>query len=172
MPRRSPLAIAVRLFQVACLAIVITIGCTPAPAASTTKPYPTSVAQADEMKKGGASWTNQEIRVRYNQIVSTIAASNEQWKREGLSAEERARRAYQVRHDARVLSRAMMASRVEVELLEKRDQEKYGHPDGPTFDELVESAKKKGVAGDAIYEQIIESAQRTDAATNAAFGVK
>ena len=65
----------------------------------------------------------------------------------------------------------MMASQDEVVLLQKRDQEKYGHPDGPTFDELVEGAKKKGVTGDAIYERIIESAQRTDPVTNAAFGI-
>jgi hypothetical protein len=66
----------------------------------------------------------------------------------------------------------MMASVAEVEDLRKRDQEKYGNPDGPTFEQLVEGAKKKGVVGEAIFEGIIASSQRTDEAVNAAFGIK
>lgn len=159
------------LLSLIALSLAITLGCArsapPAP-----KPYPTSIAAVDELKKGGVSWTNEEIRAHYNVVVGAIAKENERWKQEGLSVEERAKRAYQIRHDARLLSRAMMGSGIEVQLLERRDREKYGSPDGPTFDWLVESAKKKGVTGDAVYEGIVESSQRTDEATNAAFGVK
>jgi hypothetical protein len=104
--------------------------------------------------------------------VTTIAASNEQWKREGAPALERARRASEVRHKARITCRAMMADPLEVKDLQKRDQEKYGNPDGPTFEYLVESLRKKGVTGDAAYESIIESSQRTDKATNEKFKVE
>ena len=66
----------------------------------------------------------------------------------------------------------MMTSPEEVDDLRRRDQEKYGNPDGPTFEQLVESAKKKGVTGDAVHEGIVGSSQRTDEATNAAHGIK
>ena len=42
----------------------------------------------------------------------------------------------------------------------------------PSFDQLVESGKKKGATGDALYEGIIASAQRTDEKVNAAFGIQ
>jgi hypothetical protein len=127
----------------------------PAPGASSSgeaaaKPYPKTVAEAEALKKGGASWTNQEIRVYYNQVAASIGPANEEWKKQGLPAEERARRAFAIRHDARLTSRAMMASASEVEDLRRHDQEKYGNPDGPTFEQLVEQGKKKGAAGDAV----------------------
>ncbi|MEZ4299947.1 MAG: hypothetical protein R3B70_33675 [Polyangiaceae bacterium] len=132
---------------------------------------PATVDEANTKKAGGASWTNKEIRARYVCWVTGIGGLNEDWKREGLSAEERAKRAYQTRHDARMTARAMMGSSAEVEMLRARDQEKYGNPDGPTFEWLVEKAKEKGLSGDAVYEEIVSSAQRTDAATNKAFGL-
>jgi hypothetical protein len=36
----------------------------------------------------------------------------------------------------------------------------------------VESGRKKGLDGDALYESIVVSAQRTDEAVNAAFGIR
>lgn len=183
MPRmiRSPALVScVRLALVFSFALAVALGCkgssAPGPSGSASaavaKAWPSAIAQADEMKRAGASWTNEEIRIFYNELVSAIGPADEQRKREGMPIEERARKAFQARHDARMLSRAMMASALEVQILQKRDQEKYGNPDGPTFEHLVESAKKKGTIGDAIYEGIITSAQRTDEATNAAFGVK
>jgi len=56
----------------------------------------------------------------------------------------------------------------EVKALQARDQAKYGTPDGPTFDWLVQDEAKKGLSGDAAFEAIIKSAQRTDEATNRA----
>jgi hypothetical protein len=169
------------LAQLLLLSLAFSLGCRPsgggpapdgsASAALAAKPHPTSVAQAETLKQGGASWTNEEIRVYYNQVVSTIGPSNEQWKRDGLSAEARAHKAFEIRHDARLTCRAMMASAAEVDDLRKRDQEKYGSPDGPTFEKLVESGKQKGATGDAVYEGIIASAQRTDDKVNAAFGI-
>jgi hypothetical protein len=174
------------LAWVAILALAISLGCKlrpgPSPdsasdsasasASLAEKPHPTSAAEARALKKRGISWTNGEIRVYYNQLVSTIGPSDEQRKKEGLPAEERARRAFEVRHEARLTSRAMMANDSEVDDLRRRDQEKYGNPDGPTFEQLVESGKKKGATGDAVYEGIVASAQRTDEGVNAAFGIQ
>lgn len=119
----------------------------------------------------GTAWSNRDIRARYVCAAIGIGVLNEQWKAQGLAASERAKRAYQVRHDARVTARAMMASAAEVQALKERDREKYGDPDGPTFDWLVKKAEQKGLSGDAVFEEIITSAQRTDAAVNKSLGL-
>lgn len=168
------------LTRVLLVALAIALGCEgspspPPPSASASaqaKPYPTTVAQADALKKGGASWTNEEIRAYYNRLVTTIGPSNERWKQEGLAAEERARRAFGIRHEARLTCRAMMSDPGEVELLRRRDESKYGHADGPTFEELVEKGKASGKTGDTVYEGIVASAQRTDEKVNEAYGVR
>ncbi len=65
----------------------------------------------------------------------------------------------------------MMANPVEVELLRARDMAEYGNPNGPTFEFLVEQAKKAGLEGDAVYESIIDGSYRTDAGTNRSLGL-
>ena len=170
---------ATTLPRILVLALGLALGCergaapddAAAVASLASKPKPKTAAEAEALRQKGASWSNEEIRIYYNELAAAIGPANEGWKREGVSAEERARRAYGMRHDARLATRAMMSSRAEVLALQKRDTDKYGSPDGPTFDYLVESGKKKGAAGDAIYEGIVESAQRTDPKTNAAFGI-
>lgn len=181
----------VKLTRLVALVLAVFVGCTPplvapgpttlAPttstssaattSAATAKPTPATATEAADLKQRGISWSNEEIRLHYNHIVSTIAAANEKWKQEGLSAETRARKAFEIRHDARLTCRAMMSSAAEVEDLRERDREKYGHPDGPTFDQLVEKARAKGTTGDAVYEGIIASAGRTDEKVNAENGV-
>jgi hypothetical protein len=116
--------------------------------------------------------TNAEVRDWYNARVSTIPAQNQAWLAEGLSAEQRAQQAYAIRHDARIEARNMMPSNAEVAQLRARDQAKYGDPDGPTFEWLVDKNRSKGLEGDAIYEAIIESSSRTDEQTNARFKTK
>jgi PII-like signaling protein len=66
----------------------------------------------------------------------------------------------------------MMSDPSEVEDLRKRDQEKYGNPDGPTFEWLVNQNQQKGLAGDAVYEAIVVSSQRTDKKVNESFNLK
>lgn len=116
--------------------------------------------------------TNAEIRTWYNRQVVIIPTLNTQWDNEGVNAEERAQRAYDIRHRARLYARALMQDKEEVELLRQRDSEKYGNPDGPTWAYLIEKAKKKELIGDAVYEEIIESSSRTSAEFNQKFGIK
>ena len=115
--------------------------------------------------------THAEIRQWYNDQVACIPTLAEQWTAQGLGAEERARRAYDIRHNARLRARAFMRNKDEVKLLQDRDLEKYGNPDGPTFEYLVEKNRNKGLRGDAVYEAIIQSADRTNKAYNRAYGV-
>lgn len=115
--------------------------------------------------------SNKEVRQWYNDEVATIDAKNEEWIKAGLSAEDRAHKAYDIRHNARISARKMMRSEAQVKKLQKRDQEKYGNPDGPTFEYLYAKNKAKGLEGDAIYEAIIGSSTRTNKEVNDRFGV-
>lgn len=115
---------------------------------------------------------NAEIRQWYNEQTAVIPQLNEQWIKDEVSAEERAKRAYGIRHDARIKAREMMQNQEEVKLLRERDMQKYGNPDGPTFDYLVEKNRSKGLTGDDIYEAIIESSKRTNKKYNKKYGVE
>jgi hypothetical protein len=139
-------------------------GPTPAVSAPATNTADPAVAQAPQ--------TNEQIRQWYNNQVAVIPDLNLQWQSEGLSAEERAQRAQDIRHAARIKARDFMQNQQEVADLRARDQEKYGNPDGPTFDQLVQANRAKGLEGDAVYEQIIKSSSRTNKEYNDRFGIK
>ena len=66
-----------------------------------------------------------ETREYYLRIISGIHAADEEAKKSGVSAEERARRAFQTRHEARMTCRAMMSDRHEVDDLH-RGKEQLG----------------------------------------------
>ena len=116
--------------------------------------------------------SNSEIRQWYNDQVATISAEDQKWQQQGLTPEQRARRAYEIRHAVRLKARGFMSSKTEVSMLQARDQEKYGNPDGPTFEYLVEQNRKKGMTGDAVYLAIIDSANRANAEVNKAYDSK
>lgn len=156
------------------VAAALALGCarTGAPVElASGKPLPESSAQALGLKTSGIAWTNAEIRAHYLVLVAAIGPADAAWKQQGLGAEERAHRAFQMRHDARVTSRAMMSDAREVAALEQRDQETYGHPDGPRFEELAARERAKGLSGDAVFEAIVASAQRTNKAMNNMYGL-
>lgn len=157
-------------------------GCTHTSTSSTTsaspalspasQAMPRTPAEAQAMKAAGSKWSDCDIRRYYNQLVSEIPIAEITLKTEGKSVEERARRASETRHNARMTARAMMESAAEVEDLRKRDHAKYGNPDGPTFEQLVEKNRKKGLSADEAYWEIIESSQRTDEGVNRACGLE
>jgi hypothetical protein len=115
--------------------------------------------------------TNAEIRQWYLQQVRAIPALNQEWIKQGLTARERAERAWRVRHEARMKARSIMADHAEVELLRERDILKYGNADGPTFEFLVERLREAGLEEEAIYETIIDNSYRTDAELNRKLGL-
>lgn len=139
--------------------------------AASAKPFPESSAQIPELRRSGVDWTDGEIRAFYVRRVAAIGPADEQRKKDRVPVLERARLAFATRRDARLLARAMMKAAAEVEALRRRDQEKYGDPDGPTFDWLVAHEQQKGLTGDAVYEGIVASAQRTNRALNEVFGL-
>lgn len=114
--------------------------------------------------------TNAEIRQWYLERVATIPDLNQEWIEQGLSARERAEAAWRIRHEARLQARSMMTNPAEVELLRARDMAKYGSLDGPTFDFLVERLREAGLAGNEVYEAIIDHSYQTDAELNQKLG--
>ncbi len=114
---------------------------------------------------------NDEIRRWYNAETSKVDGLDAEWRAAGMSAAERARKAYELRHAARIKARKMMQNPKQVRDLQARDMAKYGNPDGPTFDQLVKGAESKGMTGDARFEHIVGSSSRTDAGYNARHGI-
>ena len=114
---------------------------------------------------------NSEIRQWYNDQISKIPKLNESWQEQGISAEERAKMAHEIRHEARVKARSFMQDDAEVSDLRARDMEKYGNPDGPTYEYLVEQNKQKGLQGDDIYNAIIDSSNRPNQSYNQRFNI-
>ena len=112
----------------------------------------------------GIPETDCQIRLWYNYQVVAIPVINKRWQESGMTLVERAKAAFNLRHQARINARYMMASGAEE--LRARDQQKYGNPDGPTFAYLVNKAKGRGDSEDKIYTNIIDSSSRTDAAFN------
>jgi hypothetical protein len=55
----------------------------------------------------------------------------------------------------------MMEDPEEVEQLRRRDLAKYRNPDGPTFEQLAAELQHR-FSGDALFEEIIRMAARTD----------
>lgn len=111
--------------------------------------------------------TDCEIRLWYNYQVVAIGVINQKWQNDGLDLETRARRAYELRHDARVNARFMMQDQTAVKGLQARDMAKYGNPDGPTFEYLIQKNTDNGLSLDEAYQSIIDSSSRTDQRFNA-----
>jgi uncharacterized membrane protein YhhN len=105
--------------------------------------------------------TNREIRAWYLGRTADIARLNQEWIAQGVSLEERALRAWRIRHDARALARSMMENPLEIDDLRQRDLRLYGNPDGPAFDQLVQAHHQRGLTPDETYERIIRGSQAT-----------
>jgi hypothetical protein len=52
-----------------------------------------------------------------------------------------------------------------------RDLSKYGNPDGPTFEFLVDQLRQAGLTGDEVYDAIITGAYRTSEGVNKSLGL-
>jgi hypothetical protein len=116
--------------------------------------------------------TNSEIRAHYLARVAEISKLNQDWIAEGVSLRERALRAWQIRHVARLQARSMMENYFESEDLRERDRRLYGNPEGPTFDQLVQQSLQHGLQQDEAYQRIISGSQTTNREVNKLFDPK
>jgi hypothetical protein len=115
----------------------------------------------------GVPVTDCEIRLWYNYQIVAIGVINERWRQEGMDLKTRAKMAYGMRHDARVNARFLMQDKEAVSALQARDVEKYGNPDGPTFEFLMQLNTDKGLTVEEAYQAIIDSSSKTDKRYNA-----
>ncbi|MCP3929742.1 MAG: LysM peptidoglycan-binding domain-containing protein [Bacteroidetes bacterium] len=122
--------------------------------------------ETDEVKLVSIPKTDCEIRVWYNYQVVAISILNERWIGEGISLENRATKAYKLRHNARVNARFMMQNKEAVKQLQRRDMEKYGNPDGPTFEYLLKKNLDNGRTKEESFQKIIESSSRVNPVYN------
>ena len=110
--------------------------------------------------------TNCEIRVWYNYQVVAISKINAHWLERGYDLKTRAHKAFELRHNARINARYMMANPLEGKKLQAYDQNKYGNPDGPTFEYLMKKAMKDGGTEADAYQSIIDSSSRVSKVYN------
>lgn len=111
--------------------------------------------------------SNCEIRNWYNFQVIAIDQLNQYWISQGISLKDRAQKAYSLRHNARKQARFMMQNKIEVKALKERDIARYGNPDGPTFEYLLQKNQEEGQSLSEAYENIIQSAKKTNSRYNA-----
>jgi hypothetical protein len=103
-----------------------------------------------------------QIRIWYNFQVLAIPKLNEYWITKEITLKERAYKAYNLRHNARIHARFMMLDQKEVAVLQKRDLDKYANPDGPTFEYLLQKNQDKDKSLEQAYESIIQSSSKTN----------
>lgn len=114
--------------------------------------------------------SDSEVRDWYLRKIATIPELDAEWQNSQVSLEERARRAWKIRHDARREARELMDSRVDVVALKLRDLVIYGHTSGPTFAQLVSAGRRAGLSPEETHRRIISGAQTTNSFVNWFFG--
>lgn len=118
------------------------------------------------------------IRENYKKTISSIAKTIENID----DLEEKARTAYEIRHNARLKARALMQKYLTLGLFKStclniRDYFVYGNSDGPTFESLIDTFFKKNrdlnreKDMNAAYTKIIQSSQSTNNIVDSWFGV-
>ncbi|QHI39094.1 hypothetical protein IMCC3317_44950 [Kordia antarctica] len=126
--------------------------------------------KASDKKKGDVlvaiPVTDCEIRIWYNYQIVAISELNKSWIQQKTDLKTRALQAYELRHNARMNARFMMADKVKVKEFQDRDVLKYGNPHGPTFAQLLKKCTDKGTATDACYQDIIVSSSRVSVVYN------
>jgi hypothetical protein len=107
-----------------------------------------------------------EVRDWYHAQLAGFGQLDQAWQEQAVPLAERARRAYEMRHNARLAAREQMPASAVVPL-ETRDLDLYDNPDGPTFDGLIEKLIATGKTRDQAYEALLESARRSNAGYDA-----
>ncbi len=97
------------------------------------------------------SLSDVEATTVYSHGEQRMRELDEQLRREGMGAEERARILFEHRNSLRAWTRDLMSNRTAAEVLAANESTL-------TFDELVARNEAKGLTGDAVYEAIIDTA--------------
>jgi glycerophosphoryl diester phosphodiesterase len=95
-----------------------------------------------------------ETTAVYTQGERRIRELNEQLVADGVSAEDRARTLSDLRRSLRRWTRALMENQTAADML-------AGLESDPTFEDLVAKHQARGLAGDEVYDAIIDTATRS-----------
>jgi hypothetical protein len=101
------------------------------------------------------------VRVWYLLNAAQIREIDRDLRDQGVSPHQRAVRAYEHRRWARVVARSAMTTELRKHL-DDRDRDRYGQPDGPTFEQVIAHLSGKGVVHSELFEEVVRSASRTD----------
>ena len=111
--------------------------------------------------KGSKGLSNVEARKWYLEQEKRIADMIDK----NLSIEEQAKQAFDLRNQFRTQARELMADRKLAESLYKTDPNR-------TWEEIVQRQIDKGLTGDDIYKEIIDSSQRSRKTVNKSLGLE
>ncbi len=110
------------------------------------------------LKSGTLS--NVETRTWYLEQEAKISSIIDK----NLSIEQQAQQAFNFRNQIRTQARDLMSDRVAAEKL-------FGTKPNMTWDQVVKKYTEQGFTGDALYQEIINAAQRSNPAVNQSLGV-
>lgn len=119
----------------------------------------TEVAAYEDLEPGTLS--NADARRWYLDQEARIPALLDRSK----SWEEQARQAFAFRNQIRTQARALMADRDAAAELDRNDP-------NLTWEEIVDKYKKRGFSGDNVYQEIVQSAQRSRRSVNQSLGLE
>ncbi len=112
---------------------------------------------------------NKIIRVWYDRMSSSVDQDRARWA--GQALELQARRAWSIRHLARMLARLRMPDPGQVAELQRRDEADYGTPHGPNLDWLMRRARGLGCSDEQAFQVIMETAGMPNEEVNRQFGI-
>ncbi len=112
---------------------------------------------------------NKMIRVWYDRMSLSVEQDRGKWA--GQALELQARRAWSIRHLARMLARLRMPDPDQVAELQRRDERDCGSPHGPTFDWLMRKAHDLGCSDEQAFKVIVETASKPNEEVNRQFGI-
>lgn len=130
----------------------------------TPKPLPDPVTQLGLPNYEPGSLSNEEARTVYTRGELNMRELNERLIKQGLSAEERSVILFEQRNSLRTWSRGLMSDRAEAERLFKNEP-------NMTYDQLIAKNRARGLAGDQLFNAIIDSSVRSRASVNETFGI-
>ncbi|MGV9800139.1 toxin glutamine deamidase domain-containing protein [Mycobacterium sp. NPDC003449] len=113
--------------------------------------YEAIIQSATHSRLEPGSLSDAETTRIYSQFELGLRALNEQMIGEGVGAEDRARTLSGLRGSLRSWTRELMENRSAAEWMSANES-------NPSFEDLVARQERKGLAGDAVYEAIIDGA--------------
>ncbi len=126
--------------------------------------YDAIIDTATRSHYAASTLSDLETRTVYTQGELRMRELKQQLIDEGRSPEDIARTMYEMRRTIRTWTRELMSNRPLADYLNEKES-------NPTFEQLVEKNRSKGLEGDDIYRAIIDSSTRSRGSVNDSLGI-